>query len=171
MKSKMVASQILSNEFKINNFETFNGGEGIKASESKTITVKKDVKHEKKEKYKNDEKDDSDFYVVSVNKQSAQKDVNFDFVDADEKVLVPAGSSPSQSSRINVKKGPNGQEYEYEYVYYYYDEEDDGGNGGGGGGAGASKDGGKTVISSTEKVYNGHDGPPKDVQEQNYVHR
>jgi len=28
-----------------------------------------------------------------------------------------------QSSRVSVKKGPNGQEYEYEYVYYYYDED------------------------------------------------
>lgn len=54
-------------------------------------------------------------------------DGNFDFVDSPlgDKVLVPAGSSPSQSSRVNVKKGPNGQDYEYEYVYYYYDEDED----------------------------------------------
>lgn len=34
-------------------------------------------------------------------------------------------SGTSQTSRINVKKGPNGQDYEYEYVYYYYDEDDE----------------------------------------------
>lgn len=30
-----------------------------------------------------------------------------------------------QTSRIQIKKGPNGEDYEYEYVYYYYDDEDD----------------------------------------------
>lgn len=25
-----------------------------------------------------------------------------------------------------MKKGPNGKDYEYEYVYYYYDEEEEG---------------------------------------------
>lgn len=56
-----------------------------------------------------------------------QDDGSFDFVDSPlgDKVLVPAGSAPSQSSRVNVKKGPNGQDYEYEYVYYYYDEDED----------------------------------------------
>lgn len=41
-----------------------------------------------------------------------------------DKVLVPAGSAANPQSRIEVKKGPNGQDYEYEYVYYYYDDED-----------------------------------------------
>ncbi|XP_059470644.1 uncharacterized protein LOC132193781 [Neocloeon triangulifer] len=36
--------------------------------------------------------------------------------------LETAGSQ-TQSSRVNVKKAPNGQEYEYEYIYYYDDEE------------------------------------------------
>lgn len=35
------------------------------------------------------------------------------------------GSASSQASRINIKKAPNGQDYEYEYVYYYYDENDE----------------------------------------------
>jgi len=37
--------------------------------------------------------------------------------------LEGAGSENSKKSRIEIKKGPNGQDYEYEYVYYY--EEDD----------------------------------------------
>jgi hypothetical protein len=36
--------------------------------------------------------------------------------------LQTAGSQ-QQASRINVKKGANGQEYEYEYIYYYDDDE------------------------------------------------
>lgn len=30
----------------------------------------------------------------------------------------------SQTSRIEIKKGPNGIDYEYEYVYYYYDDDE-----------------------------------------------
>lgn len=30
----------------------------------------------------------------------------------------------SQTSRIEIKKGPNGVDYEYEYVYYYYDDDE-----------------------------------------------
>lgn len=30
----------------------------------------------------------------------------------------------TQTSRIQVKKGPNGVDYEYEYVYYYYDDDE-----------------------------------------------
>lgn len=37
--------------------------------------------------------------------------------------LRPAATA--QASRTSVKKGPNGQDYEYEYVYYYYDDEED----------------------------------------------
>lgn len=43
----------------------------------------------------------------------------------DEDIPLLASGSEKQRSRIQIKKGPNGQEYEYEYVYYYYDEEDD----------------------------------------------
>lgn len=146
--------------------EIVNVSESIKTAESKTITLKKDTKQEKKDKYKKEDgqKEESGFYILPVNKQQAKrKEDNFDFVDVDEKVLVPAGSSPSQSSRINVKKGPNGQDYEYEYVYYYYDDDEEGGNGGG-----ALKEG-KVSSTTTEKVYNGHDGPPKDDKEQNFV--
>lgn len=39
--------------------------------------------------------------------------------------LEVAASEKKQTSRIQIKKGPNGQDYEYEYVYYYDDEEDD----------------------------------------------
>lgn len=38
---------------------------------------------------------------------------------------VVGSASDKQRSRIQIKKGPNGQEYEYEYVYYYYDDDDD----------------------------------------------
>lgn len=30
----------------------------------------------------------------------------------------------TQTSRIEIKKGPNGVDYEYEYVYYYYDDDE-----------------------------------------------
>lgn len=72
----------------------------------------------------------SNFDIIPVNlvtdkmKKGHEKDL--DFVDSPlgDKLLVPAGSSSNQQSRIEVKKGPNGQDYEYEYVYYYYDDED-----------------------------------------------
>lgn len=35
-----------------------------------------------------------------------------------------AGSENKQTSKIQIKKGPNGQDYEYEYVYYYYDDDE-----------------------------------------------
>lgn len=58
---------------------------------------------------------------------------------------VPLVQSPSekQRSRIEIKKGPNGQEYEYEYVYYYYDDYGDGKN-------------------TQKQVSNAHDGPAKN---------
>ncbi|KAK6618557.1 hypothetical protein RUM43_012948 [Polyplax serrata] len=150
--------------------ETSYIGESIKTAESKTIAHKKETKQEKKDKYKKEEgnqKEDPGFYILPVNKQqSKHKEESYDFVDVEEKVLVPAGSSPSQSSRINIKKGPNGQDYEYEYVYYYYDEDEDEATGNGGSGA---KEG-KTVLATTEKVFNGHDGPAKEDREQNFVH-
>ncbi|XP_031640835.1 uncharacterized serine-rich protein C215.13 [Contarinia nasturtii] len=39
--------------------------------------------------------------------------------------LVDSTSEKKQTSRIEVKKGPNGVDYEYEYVYYYYDDDKD----------------------------------------------
>lgn len=72
----------------------------------------------------------SNFDIIPVNlvtdKMKKENEKDLDFVDSPlgDKVLVPAGSSSSQQSRIEVKKGPNGQDYEYEYVYYYYDDED-----------------------------------------------
>lgn len=71
----------------------------------------------------------SHFDIITVNKPENKKQVTdegtFDFVDSPlgDKQLVSSGSS--QASRVNVKKGPNGQDYEYEYVYYYYDEDDE----------------------------------------------
>ncbi|KAH8289212.1 hypothetical protein KR054_001925, partial [Drosophila jambulina] len=38
--------------------------------------------------------------------------------------LEGAGSENSKKSRIEIKKGPNGQDYEYEYVYYYEEDEE-----------------------------------------------
>lgn len=38
--------------------------------------------------------------------------------------LEGAGSENNKKSRIEIKKGPNGQDYEYEYVYYYEEDED-----------------------------------------------
>jgi hypothetical protein len=40
-------------------------------------------------------------------------------------VFDEAGSETKQTSRIQIKKGPNGEDYEYEYVYYYYDDDDE----------------------------------------------
>lgn len=42
----------------------------------------------------------------------------------DFSILEEAGSENKQASRIQIKKGPNGQDYEYEYVYYYYDDDE-----------------------------------------------
>lgn len=44
---------------------------------------------------------------------------------AKEKEDKVASGTENKRSRIQIKKGPNGQEYEYEYVYYYYDEDVD----------------------------------------------
>ncbi|KMZ07474.1 uncharacterized protein Dsimw501_GD16500 [Drosophila simulans] len=38
--------------------------------------------------------------------------------------LESAGSENTKKSRIEIKKGPNGQDYEYEYVYYYEEDDD-----------------------------------------------
>lgn len=59
----------------------------------------------------------------AVTKRSLDVSGGIKGVESDAK-LKPSGSE-KQTSRIQVKKGPNGQDYEYEYVYYYYDEDED----------------------------------------------
>lgn len=59
----------------------------------------------------------------------------------DEEPLT-AGSE-KQRSRIQIKKAPNGLQYEYEYIYYYYDDEDEG-------------------KKEKEPITNQHDGPAKN---------
>lgn len=85
--------------------------------------------------------------------------VNFDSIDdinvgllSSNVNLETAGSEQKQHSRIQVKKGPNGQEYEYEYIYYYYDDDEP-----------TSKGKNKSTPSST---YNSHDGPQKETDNQ-----
>lgn len=84
--------------------------------------------------------------------------INFDTIDDINSGLLPsnlnletAGSEQKQHSRIQIKKGPNGQDYEYEYIYYYYDEDEE------------SKKDGKSKAGSTTaaSVLNSHDGPQK----------
>lgn len=91
--------------------------------------------------------------------------VNFDSIDdinsgllSSNVNLEAAGSEQKQHSRIQVKKGPNGQDYEYEYIYYYYDEEE--------GGKGDNKVKGST--STAAPVHNSHDGPQK-VEAENQI--
>jgi hypothetical protein len=55
--------------------------------------------------------------------QTVAQSINEGLID-DFSVLEEAGSENKQSSRIQIKKGPNGQDYEYEYVYYYYDDDE-----------------------------------------------
>lgn len=83
--------------------------------------------------------------------------INFDTIDdinsgllSSNVKLETAGSEQKQHSRIQIKKGPNGQDYEYEYVYYYYDDED---------GKKESKD--KASSTTAGPVHNSHDGPQK----------
>lgn len=61
----------------------------------------------------------------------------------DDDFTLDGAASEKQRSRIQIKKGPNGQEYEYEYVYYYYDDDDD-------------------DKSTKEKTFNSHDGPARE---------
>lgn len=56
--------------------------------------------------------------------QTVAQSINEGLID-DFSVLEEAGSENKQSSRIQIKKGPNGQDYEYEYVYYYYDDDEE----------------------------------------------
>ncbi|XP_075213014.1 uncharacterized protein LOC142319523 isoform X3 [Lycorma delicatula] len=107
-----------------------------KATETASLNVPV-AKQTAEEKY--------DIVSVGNNAGKAKKvsdEGTYDFVDTPltDKVLTPSGTS--QASRVNVKKGPNGQDYEYEYVYYYYDDEDEAGGGKG-----------------TKNTFNSHDGP------------
>lgn len=93
--------------------------------------------------------------------------INFDTIDdinsgllSSSVNLETAGSEQKPQSRIQIKKGPNGQDYEYEYIYYYYDEDEEN-----------KKEGkGKERASSTtaSPVHNAHDGPEK-VESENHI--
>lgn len=93
--------------------------------------------------------------------------INFDTIDdinsgllSSNVKLETAGSEQKQHSRIQVKKGPNGQDYEYEYIYYYYDEDEE-----------SKKDpkDNKGFVSVTGlPVHNSHDGPQK-VENENQI--
>jgi hypothetical protein len=67
-------------------------------------------------------------YVIeplTTEKPNVAKSVNEGLIDDEEfSLLEEAGTENKQQSRIQIKKGPNGQDYEYEYVYYYYDDEE-----------------------------------------------
>lgn len=88
--------------------------------------------------------------------------INFDTIDdintgllSSNVKLETAGSEQKQHSRVQIKKGPNGQDYEYEYIYYYYDEDEEG------------KDGKVKSSTTAAPVHNSHDGPQKaenDIQ-------
>lgn len=86
--------------------------------------------------------------------------INFDSIDdintgllSSNVNLETAGSEQKQHSRIQIKKGPNGQDYEYEYIYYYYDEDEE-----------SKKEGKveKKVGSTAAPVLNSHDGPQRE---------
>lgn len=88
------------------------------------------------------------FDYIPINFDSID-DINSGLLTSNVK-LETAGSEQKQHSRIQIKKGPNGQDYEYEYVYYYYDEDD------------AKKEGKDKASSTTASpVHNSHDGPQK----------
>lgn len=55
--------------------------------------------------------------------ETVARSINEGLID-DLSILEEAGSENKQASRIQIKKGPNGQDYEYEYVYYYYDDDE-----------------------------------------------
>ncbi|KAF7265158.1 hypothetical protein GWI33_021399 [Rhynchophorus ferrugineus] len=70
---------------------------------------------------------------VHTTSRISPKNVDFDVVGA---------ASEKQRSRTQIKKGPDGQEYEYVYYYYYYDDDED-------------------------NVTNAHDGPAKNTISRN----
>lgn len=60
---------------------------------------------------------------VTTTEEGLAQSINDGLID-DFSILEEAGSENKQQSRIQIKKGPNGQDYEYEYVYYYYDDDE-----------------------------------------------
>lgn len=85
--------------------------------------------------------------------------INFDTIDdinsgllSSNVNLETAGTEQKQHSRIQIKKGPNGQDYEYEYIYYYYDEDEEGKK---------EVKGEKKAISTAAPAHNSHDGPQR----------
>lgn len=60
---------------------------------------------------------------VLTTTETVARSINEGLID-DFSILEEAGSENKQASRIQIKKGPNGQDYEYEYVYYYYDDDE-----------------------------------------------
>nr|XP_036227663.1 mucin-5AC [Bactrocera oleae]XP_036227664.1 mucin-5AC [Bactrocera oleae]XP_036227665.1 mucin-5AC [Bactrocera oleae]XP_036227666.1 mucin-5AC [Bactrocera oleae] len=60
--------------------------------------------------------------AAPISKAELDEDFNVGFVD--QAINLDAAGTDNKKSRIEIKKGPNGQDYEYEYVYYYEDEED-----------------------------------------------
>ncbi|XP_015116894.1 mucin-5AC [Diachasma alloeum] len=86
-----------------------------------------------------------DFVPVNIIREDSKDNwtpfANRNFDDLGDVSLVPAGSN----SRIQIKKGPNGKDYEYEYVYYYYDEEEEGKAGA----ASSNQEGIRTTPSSS----------------------
>ena len=61
--------------------------------------------------------------VLTTTEEGIAQSINEGLID-DFSILEEAGSENKQQSRIQIKKGPNGQDYEYEYVYYYYDDDE-----------------------------------------------
>lgn len=60
---------------------------------------------------------------ISTTAETDAQSINDGLID-DFSILEEAGTENKQQSRIQIKKGPNGQDYEYEYVYYYYDDDE-----------------------------------------------
>lgn len=97
--------------------------------------------------------------------------INFDTIDdintgllSSNVNLETAGSEQKPQSRIQIKKGPNGQDYEYEYIYYYYDEDEDKKDGKGKDGKGKDK----STSTAAPATYNSHDGPEK-IETDNHI--
>lgn len=95
------------------------------------------------------------FDVLPINFESADS-INGGLLAASSDPDVPlevAGSEQKQHSRIQIKKGPNGQDYEYEYVYYYYDDDEEAKKG----------DSAEKKPAAAEEAapatHNSHDGP------------
>lgn len=61
--------------------------------------------------------------VLTTTERPTAQSINEGLID-DFSILEEAGTENKQQSRIQIKKGPNGQDYEYEYVYYYYDDDE-----------------------------------------------